>query len=172
MSYEFELINALKSKDKNKIQEVFKEIYETYYKLVYFCVGNYLPNKEDIEDITSEVFINFFNHLDNIKLNGNIKYYLTRSAKNLSINYLKKSSKQIEIKEIEKTLGYVIYYSDLLSLLKDNLTDLERECVISHILEGYSLREIAKDKLMNVNTIKSVYRRALFKLKYLLKGEE
>ena len=64
MSYEFELINALKSKDQNKIRLVFKDIYEEYYKLVYFCVANFVSNKEDVEDITSEVFINFFNHLD------------------------------------------------------------------------------------------------------------
>ena len=172
MSYEFELINALKSKDQNKIRLVFKDIYEEYYKLVYFCVANFVSNKEDAEDITSEVFINFFNHLDNIKLEGNIKYYLTRSARNLSINFLKKNSKQIEIKEIEKTLGYEIHYTDLISIVKENLSDLERECVISHILEGYSLKEIAKEKRININTIKSVYRRALFKLKSLLKGEK
>ena len=64
MSYEVELISALRSKDKDKIEQVFKNIYEAYFKLVYFCVGNYLDNKEDIEDITSEVFVNFFNHLD------------------------------------------------------------------------------------------------------------
>ena len=84
MSLERKLVDALRSKDKVKIESVFKSIYEEYYKLIYFCVGNYLKNKEDIEDITSEVFYNFFNHLENIKSNGNIKYYLTTTAKNLS----------------------------------------------------------------------------------------
>ena len=51
MSYEVELISALKSNDINKLQESFKNIYEAYYKLVYFCVGNFLKNKEDIEDV-------------------------------------------------------------------------------------------------------------------------
>ena len=95
MSYEVELISALKSNDINKVQESFKNIYEAYYKLVYFCVGNFLKNKEDIEDVTQEVFINFFNNLENINVSGSIKYYLTRSARNLSINYLKKNSKVI-----------------------------------------------------------------------------
>ena len=95
MSYEVELISALKSNDINKLQESFKNIYEAYYKLVYFCVGNFLKSKEDIEDVTQEVFINFFNNLENINVSGSIKYYLTRSARNLSINYLKKNSKVI-----------------------------------------------------------------------------
>lgn len=171
MSYEVELISALKSKDRNEIEQVFKNIYEAYYKLVYFCVGNYLDSKEDIEDITSEVFINFFNHLDNINIGGSIKYYLTKSAKNMSLNYLKKMSKEVKTQNLDNLIKYEIPTNDLLYFVKLNLDELEKDIMISHVLGGDSLRIIAKEKGMNVNTIKSKYRRALFKLRYLLKGE-
>ena len=171
MSYEVAVINALKSKDKNKIEQTFKDIYEAYYKLVYFCVGNFLKNKEDIEDVTSEVFINFFNHLDNINIGGSIKYYLTKSAKNLSLNFLKKNSKTSEVVDVENYAKYEMPSNDLLYFVNLNLDELEKEIVVSHVLGGDSLRLIAKEKGMNINTIKSKYRREIFKLKYLLKGE-
>ena len=171
MSYEVELISALRSKDKDKIEQVFKNIYEAYFKLVYFCVGNYLDNKEDIEDITSEVFVNFFNHLESINIGGSIKYYLTKSAKNMSLNFLKKQNREVKEFDLDNYAKYEMPSNDLLYFIKLNLDELEKDIVIAHVLEGYSLRTIAKEKGMNINTIKSKYRRALFKLKYLLKGE-
>ena len=48
MSLEFKLSNALKSENKDKIESVFRQIYDSYFKLVYFCVSNYIKNKEDI----------------------------------------------------------------------------------------------------------------------------
>ena len=169
MSYEVELISALKSNDISKLQESFKNIYEAYYKLVYFCVGNFLKNKEDIEDVTQEVFINFFNNLENINVSGSIKYYLTRSARNLSINYLKKNSKVINDYDLSNKASYELKTNDLFDFIKSNLDNDEKEIIIRQVLEGYSLKEIAKITYQNINTVKSKYRRALLKLKHLLK---
>ena len=90
MNMESKLISVLKTGDRNKIEGIFKEIYEKYYKLLYFCVGSYITQREDIEDIVMDTFLSFFNNLDSINLNGNIKNYLVRSAKNKAINLQKK----------------------------------------------------------------------------------
>lgn len=169
MSYEVELISALRSNDINKLQEIFKNIYEAYYKLVYFCAGNFLNNKEDIEDVTQEVFINFFNNLEHINVGGSIKYYLTRSARNLSINYLKKNSKIVDNYDLSNEGTYELRTNELFDFIKRSLDKDEKEIIIRHVLEGYSLKEIAKLNHQNINTIKSKYRRALEKLKHLLK---
>ena len=90
MNLEKKLASALNSKDKAKIESVFRQIYDSYFKLVYFCISNYISVKEDIEDIVADVFLSFFNHLDSINVDGSIKYYLTTTAKNKSINFVKK----------------------------------------------------------------------------------
>ena len=65
MSIEKRLINALDRLDKSKIEDLFKEIYDSNYKLVYFCVANFIKNKLDIEEKNKNAetfpFCNFFN---------------------------------------------------------------------------------------------------------------
>ena len=54
------------SKERNdliKIEKLFNDIYNSNYKLVYFCVANFIKNKLDIEEIVDDVFINFYNLL-------------------------------------------------------------------------------------------------------------
>ena len=49
MNLEKKLVSALNSKDKAKIESVFRQIYDSYFKLVYFCISNYVSVKEDID---------------------------------------------------------------------------------------------------------------------------
>ena len=67
--------------------EVFRDIYNTYYKLVYFVLAKYLTSSSDIEDILVESFVSLF---ENRKKITNIKYYLTTISKNKALNFLKK----------------------------------------------------------------------------------
>ena len=68
MSIERRLVDALKSKNSMKIERVFLEIYNANYRLVYFCITHFVHVKEDIEEIVNDVFINFYNHIDNINI--------------------------------------------------------------------------------------------------------
>ena len=115
MSIENRLVNALERVDQSKIESIFKEIYDSNYKLVYFCVANFVKNKLDIEEIVNDVFINFYNHVNNINIEGSIKYYLTRSAKNSCLNFLKKKERKelsIESKYIENSTYVELKYND------------------------------------------------------------
>ena len=108
MNIERRLVDALEKNDLIKIEKVFNDIYNSNYKLVYFCVANFIMNKEDILELVDDVFINFYNHIHNINVNGSIKYYLTRSARNISINYLKKNDKEINVEDkYLENLSYV-----------------------------------------------------------------
>jgi RNA polymerase sigma-70 factor (ECF subfamily) len=176
MSIEKRLINALDRLDQSKIEDLFKEIYDSNYKLVYFCVANFIKNKLDIEEIVDDVFINFYNHVNNINIDGSIKYYLTRSAKNACINFLKKNERKeinIDTKYLENITYVELKYNDnnLFCEIKNILDEDEYNIIFNYIVMGYSLVEIAS--LMNVskNTIKSKYRRALIKLKKELGGK-
>lgn len=171
MSLEKRLVDALNSKNKIIIEETFKLIYDSYFKLVYFCVGNYVDNKDDVEEIVNDVFLNFFNHLNNINTNGSIKYYLTSSAKNSALNFLKKQKRVVVTENIENVgVEYQYHDNDLIDKVKENLTFEESSLVIDHVIVGKSLREIAKENNTNANTLKSKYRRAILKLQKVLGG--
>ena len=171
MSLEKRLVDALNSKNKIIIEETFKLIYDSYFKLVYFCVGNYVDNKDDVEELVNDVFLNFFNHLNNINVNGSIKYYLTSSAKNSALNFLKKQKRVVVTENIENVgVEYKYHDNDLIDKVKENLTFEESQLVIDHVIVGRSLREIAKENNTNANTLKSKYRRAILKLQKVLGG--
>lgn len=89
MTLEQKLKHAIKSNDINKIHIVFDEIYRLYGRLVYFKIMQYIDNKLDVEDLTQDVFVSFYNNIKYIEV-LNIKYYLVVSAKNKALNYLKK----------------------------------------------------------------------------------
>ena len=175
MNIERRLVDALEKNDLIKIEKVFNDIYNSNYKLVYFCVANFIKNKEDILELVDDVFINFYNHIHNINVDGSIKYYLTRSAKNLSINFIKKNNKEISIEDkYLENLSYVkMEYIDnsLFNDIKKILTEEDYNIIFNHIVMGYSLIEIAKEMDESKNTIKSKYRRALLKLKKELGGK-
>lgn len=172
MKLEQVLVDALKSKNRNTIEETFKLIYDSYFKLVYFCIAGYVTNKEDIEELSNDVFLKFFNHLDNIRIDGSIKYYLTTSAKNTAINFVKKqklllTSENLHLIPSEEPKSYD---SDLIDKIKESLTKEESELVIEHVVIGKSLREIARETKESSNTVKSRYRRSIMKLRKVLGG--
>ena len=73
MTLEQKLSIALKSNNEDSINSIFEEIYSSYWKLVYFIIMQYINNKLDVEELTQDVFISFFNNLDNNNVK-NIKY--------------------------------------------------------------------------------------------------
>ena len=162
MSLEKSLISVLKSKEKNKIEKVFNEIYKKYIKLVYFIVAQYVDNQLDIEELCNDVFLNFFNHLDKIKIRS-IKYYLATSAKNTALNFIKKNKDKYV--PLEKEVMISDKNKIICTFLNEYLDDEERIIIFEHLYLNKSLRLIAKENNLNPNTLKSRYRRILLKLK-------
>ena len=66
MSFDRQLINLLKSNDEEKIRYAFNCVYKQYYKLVCFCISQYVQIKEDIEDLASETFLTIFNDINKL----------------------------------------------------------------------------------------------------------
>ncbi len=158
---------------KNGTQEaklsLFREIYDTYFKLVWFCAYRYLGDKSDTDEISDDVFVNFYNRLGTTDIK-NIKYYLTRSARNLALNRLRDRKPTEELDE--NICGTYCFDegSEIIAEIKKLTSAEEFELLSKHILEGYSLAEIAEKEGSSVNTVKSKYRRLVKKLKSQLGG--
>lgn len=150
--------------------EVFRDIYDAYYKLVYFVLAKYLTSSSDIEDILVESFVSLF---ENRRKVTNIKYYLTTISKNKAINLLKKRDREINVDQfvLENTItSHNSNYNEVVEKLRECLDQESVDIIIEHVVEGISLVELSKKYNQSVNTLKSKYRRALKKAGAYLGG--
>lgn len=166
------LFLAIKSKNKNKINETFEKIYNDYVKLVAFSVGKYVKDVDDIKDITNEVFIRFFKNIQNVKTS--IKYYLLLTARNLSINYLKEKNKYEVYENIDEVINENLNesykgYQELVDDLKNVLSLREVEIIILHAVDGYTFKEIGAKLNLSYKNANKIYERALKKFKASIK---
>jgi RNA polymerase sigma-70 factor (ECF subfamily) len=158
---------SIKSKDINKINAVFEEIYYEYGHLIGFVISKYVSNKQDIEELINDVFLSFFNHIDKIKIK-NIKSYLAITARNKAINHYKKNKKDIlinpEIIDKKTSSDNTLYYI-IIDDMRKILSDFEITIIIEHVVLGKSFKEIAQDNNKPISTISDQYYNAIKKYK-------
>ena len=171
MTFENKLKKALESNNTDKIHTVFDEIYSYYGRLIYFIVIKEVENNQDAEEITQDVFVNFFNNLTKTSIN-NIKYYLVRTAKNLTVNFIKSHNKEIVINDKityqDNQNKYNDEYERIINKMKKYLSEYEIDIVVKHIVYGYKFKDLASEYNKSINTIFATYNRAIKKIR---KGE-
>lgn len=168
------VVKDLKSNDESTIRYTFNCVYNKYYKLVCFCISQYVKSKEDIEEIANDSFLNFFNSIKKLDENKNIKYYLLVIAKNNAISFLRKNSKYVTLTdEALKFIPYEQTYesNEIIEKLKNILSKDELYIVVEHLIIGSTFKEIASDNNISINTIMSKYQRAIKKAYKYLKEE-
>lgn len=166
MSLENKLLRAINSNNPNKIESVFEEIYYEYGKLVGFIISKYIPKKEDIEELVDDVFVSFSKAMMKTTLT-NIKYYLVTQAKNMSINFLNKKENKIEMVYDDLYISNNTYiqskYYELIYEMKKVLTDKEINIILLRTIYNYSFDDISKKLNIPLQSIASVYKRAIKK---------
>lgn len=163
-SDETELLHALNSHEEAKINQAFEHIYDRYVKLVYFVIAKYIDDEEDIKDLINDVFLQFFNHAHQI--HTSIKSYLTQTAKNASIQFLKKQENNcipLEdtylLQSAGKTYTYEILIRELAKIVGDEAVNI----ILLHSVDDLSFKSIGERLDMKENTVKTIYHRAILK---------
>ena len=166
MSLENRLSKAIKQNNIYKIEQIFEEIYYEYGKLVGFIISKYVSKREDIEELVDDVFISFSKSMMKTMIN-NIKYYLVTQAKNTSINFINKKENKIEMIYDEIYLSNSTYeqskYYELIDEMKQVLTEKEINIILLHTIYNYSFEDISNKLNMPLQSIASIYRRAIKK---------
>ena len=169
MKKEEEIFELLKTNRKLGIEELYKN----YSKLVFGVIYSILKNTDETEDVLQNVFIKIFK-LDNEKLPTKSHLsWLYSVAKNETINYIKKHSKEkcfenlYEISdkdtEIEKALDKE-YFNNLIK----NLPKKQQEILSLKIVSNLSFKEIANILNMKISTVQWHYYKSLNTIKLLL----
>jgi len=169
MKKEEEIFELLKTNRKLGIEELYKN----YSKLVYGVIYSILKNTDETEDVLQNVFVKIFK-LDNEKLPTKSHLsWLYSVAKNETINYIKKHSKEKNYErlyeitdndtEIEKVLDKE-YFNKLI----ENLPPKQQEILSLKIISNLSFRETANILDMKIPAVQWHYYKSLNTLKLLL----
>ena len=94
---EKKLVKRLKNKDKDTFR-LFVEEYQPF--IMNICIG-FLHNKEDAEDITQDVFIEFYQSVSGFREESKISTWLYRIAVNKSLNFIRANKKYKKHENIE-----------------------------------------------------------------------
>ena len=170
MKLETKLNFAKKLKSKSLLENIFEEIYYEYFKLIAFVISKYIHNKEDVEELTNDVFLKFSKVFINKDIE-NIQSYLVQIAKNTSIDFIRTSSKLDVVYDDEyiensgnNNLSNTLYY-ELILEMKEYLTDKEINLIILKSVYGYTFEDIARKYNEKASSLSSIYNRAIKKFK-------
>ena len=168
-------------KAKNKDPEAFAQVYDSYadriYRFIYFKVSN----QEDAQDLTSEVFLKTWQYIiDGGKEIKNLNALFYKIARNLVIDYYRKSSSQKEILMEEEVLERQeaminglekieakLQVEKIEAKLKE-LKDEYREVIILRYIEGFSISDMAEIFEKKKGAVRVLLYRALNTLKELM----
>jgi RNA polymerase sigma-70 factor (ECF subfamily) len=167
---------------KRGSREAFRLIYEKYADGLLTLAVNLLNEKADAEDVVQDVFISFVQSVDNFRLRGSLKGYLTTCVANRSRDYIRKNKRRqtLTVNKAEQTAAVVkspvqlVICSEQLQELSRAVAELpyeQREAIMLRLHGEMRFRQIAKLQNISIKTAQSRYRYGLDKLRSILDGE-
>lgn len=159
---------AQKGNDKAFIK-IFQEYEEDIYRMAFV----YVKNQEDALDIAQEVAYQSFKKIHTLKQPEYLKTWLMRITINCAVNLVKKNKKVLQFKpnfeEIIASDDDHVLLSITLQELIDTLPYDEKSVVLLKFYQNYTFNEISEVLEIPLGTAKSVFYRALNKLRKELK---
>ena len=166
----------------------FEEIYLNYFPRLLRFAQEYVPDKEDAENITQDVFMTLWERRDDWKIHISLANYLFILIKNRCIDHLRRKrhadagkrqmqesfhyEQQMKIYSLEALDQALISDSDIEQIIAraiDSLPPKCREIFILNKIDGKKYREIAEKLHISVSTVENQMSIALRKLREQLK---
>jgi RNA polymerase sigma-70 factor (ECF subfamily) len=157
-------------------------IYEKYRDYLLKLATALLHDVNVAEDVVHDVFLNFAQSGDKIKLSGSLKGYLRTCVVNSTRNKrrAKRLRTTIGLDEVEpiaadsNEAGCWIICKEESKRISNALTCVpfeQREVIVFHLHGDMKFREIAKLRNVSIKTIQSRYQYGLEKLRSILNSE-
>ena len=167
----------------------FENFYITWYSRVKYFARDYVLSDEEAENITQDVFLDFYQKRDTLDFHINVIAYLFTSVKNRCIDYLRRKLLEQEAAtkmQEDFDMSFRMKFDsleafDVDGLSEDNIKDIIekalnalpercREIFILSKLEGKKQKEIAEELNVSVKTIETQMTIAYKKLREELKN--
>lgn len=96
---DYELLFAIKNREEEKFDYIIKEYSKLLWVIGWAIIGK-TNNKEDLEELISDVFLRFWNNPDKYDpKKGSIKNYLVLMMKSMALNKLRSNKNNLEVDE-------------------------------------------------------------------------
>ena len=180
---DFKLIEAFRNGDEKAFEEIVRRYHRQVANIIYLTLGN----REEVDDLSQEVFVRVFRSLDRFEFDSSLYSWIYRIAVNLCIDEIrrKKIRKLIPLDflsekkfEGEKRAREVVTGSDeLLQKEKkevirnalEHLSPIHRTVILLREYQDLSYDEIAETLRISPQAVKSRIFRAREELRELLK---
>lgn len=161
-------IAAIRSRDQSGLVR----IYEEYSAYLFQVVRALIEQREDAEDILSELFLKLWDSPPDYRPGRGHKGYLATMARNRAVDHLRANKRSIPIDtDDEEALGAVpsseeaIVNEMVVEQVLARMSPQEREIVSMKHLMGMTFREIAEATGRPQGTVAWVYREAVNKIR-------
>ncbi len=160
-------------------EDIFIQLYSDYFKIVYRYLYSLTFNQQKAEDLTQDVFIRAMCVLD--VPDSRIKAWLLTVARNLYIDYIKKSSKITYMKEevlMEHTSGDIqneVEDKHMLAVVIARLRmlpDTQRQAVVLCLVNELSYEEASEVMGLSVSAVTNLIYRARKNLRALRRSQD
>ena len=167
---------------KSGSRQALCDIYLKYKNDLLKLAAILLHDLGDAEDTVHDVFVNFAQSTEKIKLNGNLKSYLSvclaNRARNKNRSNHQRSTKRLDDNQTvipdTKTPDQWIIAGEELKRFRDMLAQLpyeQKEVVVLHLRADLTFKQIAELQAVSLSTVQGRYRYGLDKLRSLLNSE-
>ena len=171
MRIEQRLKQALATGDPISMDEAFQEVYDAYYKLIYYLVIQIVKQTEDAEEVVNDVFLKAFRHLDQFDFGTSLKSWLAQIAKNEALNYYNKNKKKATTLGEDVSDANNNFYQYMMEF-EEVLSKEELDILVYRLYFNLKFEEIIALTDLPLSTIFKKYRTALKKIKqYYQEGE-
>jgi RNA polymerase sigma-70 factor (ECF subfamily) len=154
-------------------QEAFTQLYNRHLKPVFNRV-TYLIPKNDVEDVTQEIFVAMIRSLSTFRGDSKFSTWLRVITNRQISNYYRKNQKLLQDSDLDQEESWVqqkvspksstretqdrdIYVQQCLL----NVPEHYREVVLLRFVEGMKFQEIADFQGRSLDAVKSTFRRAI-----------
>ena len=169
-------LDKLMTKLSKGDQSVFESIYSQTSKIVYYIALSILKDRSLAEDAMQSVYLNVLKYAKQYRAGTNASAWISRIARNESLNLKKKYSFEQSVDESENLHMFGTSTTDDYGLLTDLarwiLPEDEFQILLLVAVEGYKRKELAEMLDMPISTVTWKYNNAIDKMKKVLNGQE
>ena len=163
-----EIINLVEQA-KTGSERAFSELYNKYYKTVWFTVYNIVKNRDVTEDLISVVFTKAYMKMDSYTEHLSYEMWLKTIAVNSAIDYIRRMKNEklnnyiddeettIQLSDVEKSPEDSFIVKEKLKLALEAIPTLKKQYrdLIQSRIDGLSYKDIAEKLAIDELTVKS-----------------
>lgn len=171
---------ALLEQAKKGDETAFRQLFEKYWQDLFLLACKRLRSKEDAGDIVQEVFLSFWNNVQNVEIEDSLGAYLFVSLRNKIFNHYEKQS--LRLKHLlnqpfdpiqsEELIWSYLSSKELRSVVAGEVTRMPAKMKEIYLLsreQQLSITEIADLLLLAPQTVKNQLHRALERIRESLR---